>query len=75
MPSCKDIYLLELAKCFDSDKETLSIRTVITFAKENISELNYENYMAHSRKSMLLNKEEYSPINIELIDECFKKIN
>lgn len=74
MNSCKEVYLLELAKCFDNDKEVLSIYSVLTFAKANISELNYENYITQSWKPILLDEENYLPITMELLEECFKRV-
>lgn len=66
--SCKDSYILELAKCLDTDKDALSIHKVLAFSKENITKLTYENYKIYNQKIDINDSYEYKPITIDLLD-------
>lgn len=74
MWSCKNMYLLELAKCFDNDKKVLSIFTVLSFGRENINELTFNNYKLYKKDEVILEEDEYEAISMDFLDSCNKKI-
>ena len=68
------MYLLELAKCFDNDKKVLSIFTVLSFGRENINELTFNNYKLYKKDEVILEEDEYEAISMDFLDSCNKKI-
>lgn len=72
--SCKNAYILELAKCFDTNHDALSIHKVLAFTRENITNLNYENYKKYKGKDLILEKWEYEPIDMIFLNWLGAKI-
>jgi hypothetical protein len=72
--SCKEMYLLELAKCFDTDKDALSIQKVLSFSIKNIKEITYENYRIYKGSTLILSKSEYDPITLDSVNSLNIKI-
>lgn len=68
MDSCKDSYLLELTKCFDTDKDALSINKVLAFSRESITKLTYENYKIYKGEKPICDDYEYISLNEEILD-------
>jgi len=72
----RKVFAIELAKAFDSDKKSLSLRKIINYARSNRKKLTGEDFKEFNQGRELVDSlvEGYVGITEDLLKQCEKKL-